>query len=311
MQPPAGGLETGLSRYFEIEKNARTGADRLSGNGLTFGTLRPGANILATLGKQGDHSSEPVPAIVSMQLGSGNVLVFGLADSWRLKIGEAASDEQHPGLFETLWQGILLDSVSGIVEQTALESESVSIAEGEDARFSLTARDTRFLPLRIQTVSAQILRIDDDKAQPDATYVAFSPDFGGETTWNATVQHIKSGRYVLNVDYRADGRPGTIQRRFAVSNRRGLATGAANDQLEVSAREIGGKIFRASAVDTMVSETVSRPSATRNEPSRWRLIDFWPLALMIPLLLSAEWLLQRFAESSLTSSTESAPATIN
>jgi len=293
LRPVEDSAQTGLQSFFDFSRDSKNDLDRLSGNGLILGLLRPGAITLAMLGAGSGTSAEQRPAIVSMQLGRGCVLLFGPSDSWRLKAEEKNPDEQHAGQFETLWQGTVLHALSGLARPAELDLENITPAEGEDIQLSLIVRNASFVPLKIDSISAHLQKLDTSDAKSDSTPISFAPELTGEAVWKAKIPFLTAGRYSLNLDYSAGGREGTVQKLIAVSAPLEFAAGTANETLESSASELGGRLVRSSNANLLVQEAISRTSATHNSVFHWHLISWWPLALIIPLLLSAEWLLQR------------------
>ncbi|MDX6710653.1 MAG: hypothetical protein QOH96_1669 [Blastocatellia bacterium] len=293
LRPVENSEQTGLQSFFDSSRDSKTDLDRLSGNGLILGPLRPGATTLAMLGAGSGNSAEQRPAIVSMQLGRGCVLLFGPSDSWRLKAEEKNPDEQHAGQFETLWQGTVLHALSGLARPAEFDLENITPAEGEDIQLSLIVRNASFVPLKIDSISAQLQKLDTGDTKSDSTPISFGPELTGEAVWRANVPFLTAGLYSLNLDYTAGGREGTVQKLIAVSAPLEFAAGTAIETLESSASELGGRLVRPSNAKLLVQEAISRTAAMHNSVFRWRLISWWPLALIIPLLLSAEWLLQR------------------
>jgi hypothetical protein len=293
LRPVESAEQTGLKSFFDLRQDSKNEPDRLSGYGLIFGPLRPGATTLAMLVAGSGTPAELRPAIVSMQLGRGCVLMFGPSDSWRLKAEEKTPDEQHPGQFETLWQGTVLHALSGLARSVELDTGNITPAEGEDIQFSMTARNASFLPLKIDSISAQLRKLDTGDAGSDPTPISFAPELTNELVWKANISSLAAGRYSLNLDYSAGGREGTVQKLIAVSVPQEFAAGTAIESLERSAGELGGRLVRSSNANLLVQEAISRTGATHSSVYHWRLISWLPLALIIPLLLSAEWLLQR------------------
>jgi hypothetical protein len=287
--------QTDLQSFFDLNRDSKNDLDRLSGSGLIFGLLRPGATTLAMIGPGSGTSSEIRPAIVSMQLGRGRILVFGPSDSWRLKTEEKTPDEQRPGQFEALWQGIVLQVLSGLAHPAELVLGNITPAEGENIQLLLTVRNAGFLPLNTDSVSAELQKLDTGEAKADQTPVSFAPELTNEAICKANIPFLAAGRYSLNVNYRAGNKEGTVQKLFAVSAPREFAAGTATETLESAAQELGGRLVRSSEANLLVQDAISRASGTHNSVYRWRLISWWPFAIILPLLLSTEWLLQRLS----------------
>ncbi|MBC7911746.1 MAG: hypothetical protein H7Y30_14670, partial [Pyrinomonadaceae bacterium] len=59
------------------------------------------------------------------------------------------------------------------------------------------------------------------------------------------------------------------------------------------ARETGGNIFSLSNLNSLNEKLAALPQSRVGVRRTWELRNWWPLAFIIPLLLSFEWLIQR------------------
>jgi hypothetical protein len=227
------------------------------------------------------------------------VLGFAPSDSWRLKTEENSTDSDRPGPYETLWQGLVLQAVSGARANPSLFLSTEIPKPYEEISVVLDVLDRQFNPGRANAVSARLQRVDGEITQQVEREIPLVPDLNIEGRWRGSFQAPEQGVYALTVNYVAGDQNGVLSKQFAVSSGPAPRPGAARDALQVLARRFGGGLFKASEVQNLSVALLSRNLNERSIEQHWELLKWWPLALILPLLLSLEWFTQRmFAERS-------------
>jgi hypothetical protein len=271
----------------------------LTGQGLKLGALRPGANVLAVAGQSGaTGASEGGASIIAgRRYGEGRTLLFAPADSWRLRAAESDEDAQAGKPFAALWQGLTLWTSAGARPPAEIFLNNDSPAEGSAVVAEIRARDTiSFTPQKIERLSAHLqpLTENNEAAAPAQQEIAFAPDPSDPGIWRALFTAPTQGRYALEIDYVAGGKKGSLEKYFSAVAPAAQEPGAAFDTLRRAALEMGGRLITPAETDAL-AERLSSTLSTREPVSlRWELRAWWPLAFIIPLLLSAEWFARRW-----------------
>jgi hypothetical protein len=124
--------------------------------------------------------------------------------------------------------------------------------------------------------------------------ISFVPDTSDKSVWRTRFLLHAGGRFALEIDYTAGNKKGRVERYFAAVPASPVEVGAALDTLGRASRERGGELLEASDINTLIERLAATPSNTETVRRIWELRTWWPLALIIPLLLSAEWFLRRW-----------------
>jgi hypothetical protein len=103
-----------------------------------------------------------------------------------------------------------------------------------------------------------------------------------------------SGRFVLEIEYAAGGRKGRVEKYFASGPPSPAEMGAALDTLRRASRERGGELLEAADLNALTERLAATSSDAETVRRTWELRTWWPLAFIIPLLLSTEWFLRRW-----------------
>ncbi|MBD0326417.1 MAG: hypothetical protein ICV68_08295, partial [Pyrinomonadaceae bacterium] len=161
-------------------------------------------------------------------------------------------------------------------------------------------RDAAFAPARIEMLNARLQPLteqDNNKASTDNAQpreIAFVPDETDESIWRASLQTLAPGPYALEADYIAGGKSGHLVKHFAAVAALPIETGAANDTLSRAARKTGGDFLTNETAESALAERISAASVSPEKTRHvWELRSWWPLAFVIPLLLSTAWLIER------------------
>jgi hypothetical protein len=106
---------------------------------------------------------------------------------------------------------------------------------------------------------------------------------------------LAPGQYALEADYIASGKSGSAVKQFAAVAAFNIEPGAARDTLSRAARETGGDLLTSDDAGTLVTRINAAPFNPERTRHDWELRTWWPLAFIIPLLLSAAWFSERQA----------------
>jgi hypothetical protein len=235
-----------------------------------------------------------------MRYGAGRVLVFAPADSWRIRTSASGAQDDTSGPFGALWQGLTMWAAEGARPQVEIILDQESPAVGQSVTAEIRVRDTSFAPLKLERVKAGLRLFaeeTDETAASDAVEaqeILFAPDKREAGLWRARFVAPARGQFSLEADYLSGRETGSVEKRFAVVAPSQIETGAARDTLQRTARASGGELFVADQVDALF-ERLNTPSPAAEKVRRtFELRTWWPLSLLIPLLLSAEWLARRW-----------------
>lgn len=318
----AGGALAGYRDAREAAETARAvhgnaAANRvlLSGEGFRLSALRAGAFALATSGTAGaDGTSDTgAPLIAAMRNGAGRTLLFAPADSWRIRTSAAASStmqNETGDAFAALWQGLLLWSAMGARAPVEMALSVDSPSAGSEVAAELRVRDVSFNALKIEKMNAHLQRISEgveenksgEENSADTTneimetiQVAFAPDSEDASLWRAHFKAPARGRFVLEADYTAaGGKKGNASKLFITVATPNLEAGAASDALNRAARETSGEVFNRTQMRSLAAKLVALPRHDKKAQRVWELRTWWPLAIIVSLLLATEWFLRRW-----------------
>jgi hypothetical protein len=268
---------------------------------LRLGELRPGASVLAVAGQAGANggTSETGAALIAaMRYGAGRTLLFAPADSWRIRTSASGDENNAGGAFNALWQGIVLWTAAGARAPVEIVLSDDAPAVGNMVTAELRARDASFAPLKIEKLGARLQPLTEDTGDSSTATappreISFAPDPVDANVWRARFPLDARGRFALELDYAAGGQDGHLEKYFAVVAASRQDASASLDTLRRVSRESGGDLI---AADTfaLVECLLAVPSNTESVRRTWELRTWWPLALLIPLLLSSEWFLRRW-----------------
>jgi hypothetical protein len=181
--------------------------------------------------------------------------------------------------------------------EIVLSDESPS--EGSEVTAEIRVRDAAFTPLKIEKLNARLQALTEDggdasqmSAQPQE--VAFTPDVADASVWRARLRLNTRGRFVLEADYAGSGGKGNAEKQFAVVARTPQETGAALDTLRRVSRETGGDLVTSGEIESIVERLAATSPGGEIVRRTWELRSWWPLAFILPLLLSAEWFARRW-----------------
>lgn len=301
LTPTEAGASGALAGYLNAsaETGARTAT--LTGQGLRLGELRPGAFVLAMANQAGANgvTRESGAALVAaMRYGAGRTLLFAPADSWRIRTSASGDEDSTGGAFNALWQGIVLWTSAGARQPVEIVLSDDAPAVGNLVTAELRVRDAAFAPLKIEKLGARLQPLTEDSGDNSAATaqpreIVFEPDAADSNVWRATFRLHARGRFALELDYAAGGHQGHLEKYFAVAAAAPQGLGASLDTLRRAARESGGELVDA-GTNALVERLLATPPGTESVRRTWELRMWWPLAFLLPLLLSAEWFARRW-----------------
>lgn len=292
-----------LGGYLGASEEAGAKAATLTGQGFRLGALRPGAAALAVGGEPGANgtSEAGIVLVAAMRYGAGRTLLFAPADSWRIRTSASGEEDQAGGAFGALWQGIVLWSSASARAPAEIVLSDESPSEGNVVTAEIRVNDAMFTPLKVEKLNARLQPLVE--AAPDPTQVAaqsqeiaFSPDAEDASIWRARLRLSARGRFALEADYAAGGKTGSLEKQFAVVARTEEVeeSGAALDTLRRVARQTGGDLVTPEQMEWLAERLATNSRDRETVRRRWELRSCWPLAFIVPLLLSTEWFLRRW-----------------
>jgi hypothetical protein len=290
-----------LSGYLNASEEAGAKSATLTGQGFRLGAMRPGATTLAVAGKPDANatSEEGAGLIAAMRYGLGRTLVFAPADSWRIRTSASGEEDRAGGPFTALWQGLVLWTSSGARAPVEIVLSDESPSEEGEVWAEIHVRDASFAPLKIEKLSARLQPLTEDTGDASQTSaqpreVAFAPDVMNTSVWRARLRLRERGRFVLEADYVASGVKGSVEKQFAVVARTPEERGAALDTLRRVSRETGGDLVTPDEIESTIERLAAISPGRESVRRTWEVRSWWPLALIVPLLLSAEWFARRW-----------------
>jgi hypothetical protein len=294
--PTATGAESAL-RGFVKARDSSTDRRDVLGLGLRLGAPRLRGVVLAVSGDaKAAISDQGRPQIAAAQFGLGRVLLFAPADSFKLKVSEAERPAGEIGPFDALWRGLTLWTSAGATPAAELALSNESPSTGEEVTVETRFRDAQFQAAQIASLAASWRSLPAGAEAPlgPERVLELLPDREQAGVWSAKFVAPAPGRYIFQATVKlATGSQQTLEKRFTVTPANAIEAGAARDTLERLARETGGGLYALNQLDQLAAQLSATPRVPPTISQRWRLRDFWPLALLLPLLLSAEWLIHR------------------
>lgn len=301
LTPTEAGASSALAGYLGASEERATKADTLAGQGLRLGGLRQGGVVLAVAGQAGEGGTSEAGAalIAAMRYGAGRTLVFAPADSWRIRTSASVDETSAGGAFNALWQGLVLWTAAGARELVEIVLNYESPAVGSVVTAEIRARDASFVPLKIEKLKAHLQSLTEDMgdnsvASPQPREIGFAPDAADKSVWRARFTAPARGRFILETEYAANGKNVNIEKRFAVVAASPQEVGASLDTLSRVSRESGGDLLDAADMNALSQRLASIAPGTGSVRRTWELRSWWPLAFLVPLLLSTEWFLRRW-----------------
>lgn len=296
---PTDAGQAGALRSFTDSIEGNVTKPALSGDGLRIGRLRPGATVLAFTGQVGERETkqDAAPLIAAMRYGAGRAIVFAPSDSWRMRATESGEQANNDGPFASLWQGLTLWAGSGAHPPVEIVMSDDSPEAGDEATAEIRVRDESYAPLTIENVSARLQQLaeteDSSQTASFSQEIPFTPDRNDPSIWRAHFAAPPVGKFAMQIEYTAKGKNGSIEKYFATVPPSSIEKGASRDTLQRVTRGTGGDLFSVVNLDPLNDKVAALPKSNHDTHRTIELRSWWPMALIITLLLSCEWLIIR------------------
>src|SRR5207248_1752692 len=253
------GASGALEGYLSASESEGAKTAALTGQGFRLSALRPGASVLAVAGQSSANgtSEAGLPLIAAMRYGAGRTLLFAPADSWRIRTSASSEEEGAGDAFNALWQGVVLWTSAGARPAVEITLSDESPEEEEAVTVEIRARDPSFSPLKIEKLNARLEPLTEDKREVSSAQteeIAFAPDTSDSSIWRARFSQHARGRFVLDVDYTANGKSGSVEKYFTVVASIPNEPGAAFDTLRRVARETGGDLVTPAEINDLAQQ---------------------------------------------------------
>ncbi len=291
--------QAGPLRGYSDAMPATANSGLLSGTGFRLGALRAGADVLAVSGAANEKgtSEEGAPLIAAMRYGGGRSVVFAPSDSWRMKTGETNEEADESSAFASLWQGLTLWASSLATPPVDIVMNHNSPQVLNETIVEVRVRNAEFVPTAIERLSASFQSVNDavDGASAVGTIqvIEFAPDVDDASVWRGRLIAPEAGHYRIQIRYVSNGTSGTIEKHFATVPVTPVDPDEIRDTLNRLARQNGGDVVMASDLKALESKLRSLKTKDQSVRKAWELRTWWPFALLIPLLMSIEWLIRR------------------
>lgn len=254
--------------------------------------LRPGATALIVnpRAKLDQADKQPMPIAASQYYGKGQVLYLGTDETWRWRFNV---QDKHFVRFwgQVIYQMGLPHLLGDHAKRVQVALEHSQAFLGKQSSIFVRLWDKDFNPRKEEQVEATLEWLDAPAGQERTRPIKLQAIPGREGEYRALLVHDKQGRFEVKIQ---NPETATFSFRVDLPPRHELAeAGLAEEALRESARISGGAFYREEDLHTL--PVAIQPKFTTF--LRHQEIVLWnPLALAIfVLLLSAEWLMRKFA----------------
>ena len=254
--------------------------------------LRPGATslIVNPRAKLDQADKQPMPIAASQYYGKGQVLYLGTDETWRWRFN--VQDKY----FVRFWGQVIYQM--GLPHLLGDHAKRVQVALERSQAFLdkpglifVRLWDKDYNPRKEEQVEAMLEWLDAPAGHERTRPIKLQAIPGREGEYRALLPHDKQGRFEVQIH---NPETATFSFRVDLPPRHELAeAGLAEETLRESARISGGGFYREEDLHTL--SAAIQPKFTTF--TRHQEIVLWnPLALVVfVLLLSAEWLMRKFA----------------
>jgi hypothetical protein len=257
--------------------------------------LRPGATALLVHPDKMVGSKphdRPLPLVASHYYGKGEVLFFGVDETWRWRDGTA--DRLTARLWGQVVARLGLPHLLGNARRSQLDLERGTPVLGRPAAVKARLLDPKYEPLTRPLVRASLHHLD-GAGGTRTVLLKRIPGQPGE--YRGSLPNDSPGRYELRLAQDKGVQAATLPYRVELPPRHELEKAPpAEEALRAAAAVSGGKYYREEDLHRLADNVAPQKSSfvVRQEVLLWN-----PLALgLFVLLLTAEWVLRKFSNLS-------------
>lgn len=254
--------------------------------------LRPGAASLL-INPRVKMGEQPMPLLASQYYGKGQVFFMGSDETWRWRFNE------EDKITNRFWGQLIYQA--GLPSLLGQSSKRAQMAlAGSAATLNVPGSvfvrllDKNFNPRKDPTIDATLDYLDAKPGQEKSRKVALHLVPGRDGEYSALLAHDQPGRWELTVN---NPEPTSFRFQVDVPPRHELEdAGLAENGLRELARVSGGRFYREEDLHHLVENVKPQNMGftQRHEILLWN-----PLVLVLfVVLISAEWLLRKFANLS-------------
>jgi hypothetical protein len=275
-----------LSLDADPEKNLETWAALPAPHWVAGARALPGAEVLLEA-VDGDRR---VPAIVYRRFGAGKVLYSAFDESWRWR--QDVADLHHQRFWNQAVRHVMEPPFTVRDARASLGVGKLVYAAGEGVELRARVRDADGRPLTKGDVEALLFA----NGKQVAT-VKLAPDDNAGGLFFGQAGALAPGRYEARLKAPGLGDDGRIRAEFVVRapDAGELASLTCNeDLLRQVAAQSGGAYYREEDLSTLEAklDPLSRERVFESDTALWQS---WGWFLPIIALLSAEWILRKYA----------------
>lgn len=254
-------------------------------------TVKPGTVVLATGSavNMGNTAQEPVPLLMSMRYGSGEVAAVHATGLWRWTLG-AADVRERADRYDRFWSGLVRQLVLG---SDAKAGESLSLrpmprtaAIGDSLRLELTARsevlarEINSMEILLPDGASETLMLTDDPLRSARRYATFTPRIQG--IHRARVRDPVNDQWIV-ASFSADDAT-TIERLDTTADPMWMQTLAVNS---------GGQVLNPDNPRALLDVMAQHRAMQDSSSSPIHIWNRFGLLVALLLWVGVEWLVRR------------------
>ena len=284
---PAGTSEASLRLESDEAKNRRFWTELPPPRQLVKVEALPGSRVLV----EADVNGTRYPAIVTRQVGAGQVLYLAFDETWRWRYKSA--DAWHQRIWNQLAVRVMPPPFTASNDYLAIDTGPIAYRAGDSAPIRVRLSDTEGKPDAGATVEALVWK----QGQLEST-ISLSPDPNVPGVYRSQTDRLEPGEYEVTI--RASGyseQAMQVATEFVVlADESGemIQTNVNESLLKQMAQESGGRYLREEALGEL-PELLSPLSSGRvvvTETMIWQSYGWFAAVI---LLLAIEWLLRKKA----------------
>jgi hypothetical protein len=238
---------------------------------------------------------KPMPLIASMYYGKGEVLFFGIDETWRWRhnTGDRLTARFWAQVVSRLGLPHLLEDSSRI----KLELERSEALLGRPGSVKARLLDNAYKPLEVRSVPATLHYLDAKEGEQKTRPIELRAVTGLPGEYRGTLPNDAPGRFELRVDKGVSLEAASLSYQVELQPRHELeVAGMAEEPLRSLAKTSGGRFYREEDLHQLAGAIESRKTEfiLRQEILLWN-----PLTLVVFVgLITAEWVVRKFSNLS-------------